>query len=75
MISLENNVLFVIKKVNIRKRLLMSVLMIPDSILFSKTVLFEIWSITLVLVLGTLVGLWIRGRNPFQKPRLKRFLI
>ena len=53
----------------------MSVLMIPDSILFSMTVLFEIWSITLVLVLGTLVGLWIWGRNPFQKPRLKRFLI
>ena len=43
----------------------MSVLIIPGWILFSKTLLVKIWSIAVALVLVTLVGLWIRGRNPF----------
>ena len=43
----------------------MSVLIIPDWILFSKALLVKIWSITVALVLVTLVGLWTRDRNPF----------
>ena len=36
-----------------------------DWILFSKTILVKMWSTAVVLVLVTLVGLRIRGRNPF----------
>ena len=43
----------------------MSVLIIPDSISFSKTLLDMIWSIAMALVLVILAGLWERGRNPF----------
>ena len=43
----------------------MSVLIIQDWILFSKTLLVKIWSIAVPLVLVTLAGLWLRGRNPF----------
>ena len=43
----------------------MSVLIIPDWILFSKTLLVKIWPIVVALVLVPLVDLWISGRNPF----------
>ena len=43
----------------------MSVLIIPDWILFFKTLLVKIWSIAVALFLVSLVGLWISGRNPF----------
>ena len=45
----------------------MSVFIIPDWILFPKTLLVKVWSNAVVLVLITLVGRWIRGRNPFLK--------
>ena len=43
----------------------MSVLIIPDWILFFKTLLVKIWSIAVARFLVSLVGLWISGRNPF----------
>ena len=45
----------------------MSVFIILDWILFPKTLLVKVWSNAVVLVLITLVGRWIRGRNPFLK--------
>ena len=43
----------------------MSVLIIPDWILFFKTPLVKMWSIAVALVLVTLLGLLIRVRDPF----------
>ena len=43
----------------------MSVLIKLVWILFSNTLLFKMWTIAVVLVLVTLAGLWIRGRNLF----------
>lgn len=40
-----------VKAVNIGKRSLMPVLMIPDWVLFSKTILVKMWSISLTLAL------------------------
>ena len=44
---------------------IMLVLIIPNWILFSKTVLVKIWSIAVALFLVTPTGLWIRDRNTF----------
>ena len=43
----------------------MSVLIIPDWILFFKTLLVKIWSIAFAHFLVSLVGLWVSVRNPF----------